>query len=184
MSAAPWPWAAPSDDGGAAHLVTGTPMPAVALASSRGGEVDLSRLPDATVLFVYTWTGRPGLANPPDWDTIPGAHGSTPEAEGFRDTHDEFLRLGWRVLGVSTQDSSHQQEFADRVGLPFALLSDAQLRLQAALRLPVFTTGGVPFLKRLTLLVRGGRVVRTIYPVHPPDAHAGEVLAWLRAPAS
>ena len=37
------------------------------------------------LMIVYPWTGRPGHPNPPDWDVIPGAHGSTPELEGFRD---------------------------------------------------------------------------------------------------
>jgi hypothetical protein len=46
--------------------------------------------------------------------------------------------------------------------------------------LPVFETGGAVYLKRLTLVARDGRLVRTFFPVHPPDRHAGEVLDWIR----
>lgn len=172
----PWPWPAPADDGGAAHLQQGAPLPDIALAATSGGEVSLARLAGPAVVFVYTWTGRPGLSNPPDWDAIPGAHGSTPEAEGFRDLHADFVRLGWRVLGVSTQDCAHQQELAARLRLPFPLLSDHQLRLRGALGLPTFATGGAVYLKRLTMLVRGGRIAQVVYPVHPPDVHARQVL--------
>jgi hypothetical protein len=35
-------------------------------------------------------------------------------------------------------------------------------------------------LKRLTLLIRAGRIEGCFYPVFPPDADAGRVLAWLR----
>lgn len=175
MTTTPWPWPAPVDDGGAAHLLPGTRLPYIELASTAGGSESLTRLSRA-VVFCYTWTGGPGLTNPPDWDTIPGAHGSTPQAEGFRDLHPKFENVGWAVLGVSTQDTAHQREFATRMRLPFPLLSDAALRLQSALRLPTFSTGGVTYLKRLTLVVRDGAIDRVVYPVHPPDGHARAML--------
>jgi peroxiredoxin len=172
-----WPYPAPADDGGARHLVAGVEVPDMALPSTRGGETSLARVSGLAIAFVYPWSGRPGLADPPGWDAIPGAHGSTPEAAGFRDLWPEFRRLGAEVFGVSAQDLSHQSEFALRVHLPFALLSDRGLLLQRALALPVFETGGVIYLKRLTLVARDGRLERTFYPVHPPHTHAAEVLA-------
>ena len=48
-----------------------------------------------------------------------------------------------------------------------------------ALALPTFTTGGVTYLARLTLVVEAGKLVEAFYPAHPPDAHARDVLAWL-----
>jgi peroxiredoxin len=56
------------------------------------------------------------------------------------------------------------------------MLADPDLQLAAALGLPTFTADG-----RLTLLVGGGRIEHAFYPVFPPDRHAREVLAWLRA---
>jgi peroxiredoxin len=172
--------AAPVDDGGAAHLKPGMEVPDLLLPSTSCGEVNLREL-RAAIVYIYPWTGRPGVADPPGWDDIPGAHGSTPETAGFRDHYAGFEALGVEVFGVSTQDSAHQSELSARLGVPFALLSDAAFRLQEALRLPTFLAGGKPYLRRLTLYVRDGRIARVFYPVHPPETHAAEVLVWLTA---
>lgn len=174
-----WPYPAPVDDGGATHLTAGTPLPDIQLPATTGGTLSLARLAGTTVAYIYTWTGRPGLANPPGWDEIPGAHGSTPEAEGFRELYAAFAARGCAVLGISVQDTAHQQELVARLKLPFPILSDARHELRRALRLPVFAAGGVEYLKRLTMIVRDGRIAHVFYPVHPPDSHAREVLAWL-----
>lgn len=175
-----WPWPAPTDDGGARHLIPGKRMPAIALAATRGKAVNLATLPGRSIVYIYTWTGRPGLANPPDWDVIPGAHGSTPEAAGFRDHHAAFAEFGCAVFGLSAQDPKHQAEFSTRLQLTFSLLSDESLAFADALSLPRFETGGSTYLKRLTLILREGQIEKVFYPVHPPDRHAGEVLDWLR----
>ncbi len=174
-----WPYPAPVDRGAARHIVPGLAMPDIALDATTGGNVSLFRLSGRAIVFVYPWTGRPGLANPPDWDLIPGAHGSTPEVEGFRDLYPNFQALGVAVYGLSGQDRAHHGELAARLRLPFALLSDPERRVADALALPQFETGGVQYLERLTLLVRDGRLERAWYPVHPPDSHAREILAML-----
>jgi peroxiredoxin len=174
----------PVDDGGAAHLAVGTPLPDLALASTLGTPVNLSTRRGSAVVYVYPWTGRPGHADPPGWDDIPGAHGSTPETEGFRDRYAPFRALGVEVFGLSGQSSEHQRELAMRLGVPFAILSDIDFSFQRALRLPTFDAGGALYLKRLTLIVEDGRLRHVFYPVHPPGAHAEEVLAWLEAGSS
>ncbi|MFN3869464.1 MAG: peroxiredoxin [Hyphomicrobiaceae bacterium] len=174
-----WPWPAPLDDGAAAHLVPGTAMPAIAVASSAGVAIDLSRLAGRAVVFIYPYTGAPGVPNPPGWDEIAGAHGSTPEAEGFRDAMPEFAVRGVKVFGLSAQPSIDQQAFARRAGITFLLLSDEGLRFADALRLPRFETGGTVYLRRLTLIVRDGTLERCIYPVHPPHTHAASVLGQI-----
>jgi peroxiredoxin len=178
-AAGAWPWPAPVADAAADHLVAGTRLPDIALATTSGDKRNLARMPGRAVLVVYPWTGRAGLANPPDWDTIPGAHGSTPELEGFRDHAAEYRRLGFELLALSGQDGTHQRELAGRLRLPFPILSDDGLAFAAALRLPTFTTGGVTYLKRLTLLIADGRIERAVYPVHPPDTHARDLIAML-----
>jgi len=171
-----WPWPAPADDGRARHLIAGTRLPDVALHATRGAPVNLARYQERAIVFIYPMTGVPGKPNPPNWDEIAGAHGSTPEAEGFRDCYANFQLRGYEVFGLSAQSHAEQQAFAQRAGLPHLLLSDASLAFADALSLPRFLTGGVTYLKRLTLVVRNGVIYRTIYPVHPPHTHAAVLL--------
>jgi peroxiredoxin len=160
-------------------------MPSIALRATSGEEMRVDAAPryaQRLVLYAYPRTGRPG-ENPltPDWDLIPGARGCTPESCGFRDHAAELRAAGAEVAGLSTQDSSYQNEAAERLHLPFQLLSDADLELTRALNLPTFTVAGQELLKRFTLVVREGSIEHVFYPVFPPDEHAGEVLEWLRA---
>jgi peroxiredoxin len=170
----------PEDDGAAEHLL-GAVVPPVQLTATTGETIRLDQVPGRTVLFAYPRTGRPDEELPPGWNAIPGARGCTPEACGFRDAHDQFAELGARVLALSTQEPGYQREMAERLELPFAVLSDERLELTRALGLPTFKTSGWTLLKRLTLVIDDGRVSHVFYPVFPPDAHAGEVLAWLRS---
>lgn len=172
---------APIDDGGADHL-PGTGLPDLALPATDGRAVSLAEIGGRTVVYAYPRTGRPGEPSlVDDWDQIPGARGCTPETCGFRDHHAELAEAGAGVLGLSTQPTAYQRELVERLRLPFAILSDEHLELTGALRLPTFEVAGEVLLKRLTLLVREGRIERVWYPVFPPDRHAGEVLTWLRA---
>lgn len=171
---------APEDDGGAAHLHD-MPLPPFELAATDGSRVRLDLLPGSIVVYAYPRTGVPG-EDPlvPDWDEIPGARGCTPESCSFRDHHRELQAAGASfVFGLSTQDTKYQREAAERLHLPFALLSDADLELTKALRLPTFDAAGATLLKRFTLVVSQGRIQHVFYPVFPPDRHAEEVLAWL-----
>ena len=171
---------APIDDGAARHLA-GMTMPAVRLPDTAGGEVDLGALgAGRTVIYAYPRTGAPGAALPDGWDAIPGARGCTPQSCAFRDHHAELASLGATVYGLSTQDTAYQREMAGRLHLPFPVLSDAGLVLTRALNLPTFTSEGMMLLKRLTLVVQGGRIETVFYPVFPPDRSAEQVTDWLR----
>jgi peroxiredoxin len=174
----------PVDDGAARHL-PGRRVPALALPSTAGRLVQLYALGSGwTVLFCYPRTGHPDEPGPPEWDAIPGARGCTPQACSYRDRHAEMRGLGAQVFGVSTQSTAYQQEMAERLHLPYEVLSDADFRLTEALALPTFEAGGMRLLKRLTLLVQAGRIEACFYPVFPPDADAEHVLGWLREHAA
>lgn len=174
----------PMDDGAAEHL-PGMRLPSIPLPSTAGGTVDLSSLTGRTVVYCYPRTGRPDQAVPDGWDQIPGARGCTPQSCSFRDRHTEFERLHTRVFGLSTQTTEYQREAVARLHLPFALLSDEHLTLTRALRLPTFefawSFGNQPaeLIKRLTLVIRDGRVEHVFYPVFPPNADAERTAAWL-----
>lgn len=175
---------APADDGAAAHL-TGLSLPAVTLPSTAGGEVALDGLGGGIVLYAYPMTAGADGAVPEGWDLIPGARGCTPQSCAFRDHAAELRDLGVdAVFGVSTQARAAQVEAAERLHLPFALLSDERLALTHALRLPTFEAGGRTLLKRLTLIVEAGVVRKVFYPVFPPDRNATDVVAWLRERAA
>jgi peroxiredoxin len=171
----------PEDDGACDHL-PGLPLPPFELAATDGSRVRLDRLPGRVIVYAYPRTGVPG-EDPlvPEWDEIPGARGCTPESCGFRDHFADLRAAGASlVFGLSAQDSEYQREAAERLHLPFALLSDADLELTKALRLPTFDAAGQVLIKRLTLVIAEARIEHVFYPVFPPDAHANEVLGWLR----
>jgi peroxiredoxin len=171
---------APVDDGAADHL-EGTTLPALALPSTSGGEVNVREAARGTlVLYLYPRTGRPGEPLPPGWDDIPGARGCTPQSCAFRDHYAELQDLDvGAVYGLSTQDTAYQREAVERLHLPFALLSDEKLEFARALELPTFEVAGLTLIKRLTLVIHDGTIERVFYPVFPPDANAADVIHWL-----
>jgi len=172
---------APSDDGVTHHLL-GTRMAAIALPATDGRSIDLSALPGRTVVYAYPRTGIPGVENPEGWDMIPGARGCTPQSCSFRDHFAELKALGVdHLFGLSAQDPAYQREAAERLHLPFALLSDEHLRLTQAMNLPTFNTNGMTLLKRFTLLISDGKVDHVFYPVFPPDRSASDVIDFLSA---
>jgi peroxiredoxin len=171
---------APQDDGGARHL-TDMKLPDVALPATSGPAVNLSTLKGRTVVYIYPRTGLPGIDAPEGWDAIPGARGCTPQSCGFRDHFADLKTLGVKHLyGLSTQDTAYQREAAERLHLPFAILSDADLKLGRAMKLPTFTTSGMTLFKRMALVIDDATIVKVFYPVFPPDKNAEEVVAWLR----
>ena len=171
----------PLDDGAADHLGQ-MEMPKIFLQSTAGRLVDLSDLrAPRTIIYCYPMTGAPGKPLPEGWDMIPGARGCTPQACSFRDRHLELLEQRVAIFGLSTQATDYQLEMAGRLNLPFEILSDSEFALCDALRLPTFETAGMRLLKRLTLIVRDGRIEHVFYPVFPPDKSADQVVRWLRS---
>jgi peroxiredoxin len=169
----------PQDDGACSHLL-GEKLPQVLLASTSSERLDLSAIEGKVVLYCYPMTKQPNVPIPDGWEQIPGAAGCTLQSCAFRDFNAEFQELGVRVYGISTQDSSYQQEAVERLHLPFELLSDANLTFTTCLRLPTFEVGGKQLIKRLTLIADGGKIVKVFYPVFPPTTNAREAIEWLK----
>jgi peroxiredoxin len=171
---------APLDDGAASHLPA-MKLVSVSLPATDGSRIDLSALHGRTIVYAYPRTGKPGIENPEGWDLIPGARGCTPQSCSFRDHFAEIKSLGVDfVFGLSTQNTAYQQEVAERLHLPFPILSDEKLEFASSMRLPMFETSGMKLLKRLTLVIENGVIKHVFYPVFPPDQDAANVIAWLK----
>ncbi len=170
----------PIDDGASAHLM-GSHVPSLCLASTTGQEVCLAEASHSqrVVVYCYPLTGSPDRDLPTGWTEIPGAAGCTAQSCSFRDRYQELQGLHAQVFGLSTQTTAYQQEAAQRLHLPFALLSDSDFLLTRTLRLPTFQADEAVLLKRLTMIIYQERIVKVFYPVFPPDSNAQEVAAWL-----
>ncbi|MEU2953086.1 winged helix-turn-helix transcriptional regulator [Streptomyces xanthochromogenes] len=147
--------------------LVGTRLPELQLVDFNG-ELRDPVAPSTPYTVLYCFPGAYARADsyPPGWAGIPGARGCTLESCTYRDQLARFTEAGASVHGVSTQRPDEQRAFADKEALRFPLLSDADLGLTAALRLPTFRTAGVSRLKRLTLVVdRDRTVIDAIYPI-------------------
>jgi DNA-binding HxlR family transcriptional regulator/peroxiredoxin len=146
--------------------LVGQRVPPVGLPSTEGTTVDVvDAEARATVLFGYPATGRP-TPLPEGWDDIAGTTGCTLENRLFAGRYDEFAANGIAIRGVSTQRPDEQKAFAEAEKVPQLLLSDLELELAAALRLPTFRAGGYERLKRVVLVIGADRVVQAVrYPV-------------------
>ncbi|MFE0103131.1 winged helix-turn-helix transcriptional regulator [Streptomyces sp. NPDC059009] len=168
------------------HDLLGTHLPQLRLADDKGELRDpVASDTPYTVLYCFPGAYARRDAYPPGWAGIPGAPGCTLESCTYRDQLAEFTAAGATVHGVSTQRPDEQRAFADKERLRFPLLSDADLALTAALRLPTFRAAGVSRLKRLTLVVDRERVVREVqYPVTDVTASVDAALATVNRLAS
>ena len=111
----------PEDDG-ACRFLENQSLPDINLNTTANRNVNLAIIgQEPTVLFFYPRTGRPDEPAPVGWELIPGARGCTPQSCGYRDHYNEFLVRGIKVFGVSTQTTEFQQEFVQRVHLPFEI---------------------------------------------------------------
>jgi DNA-binding HxlR family transcriptional regulator/peroxiredoxin len=135
-----------------------------------------------TVLYAFPGAFVPaGNPLPPDWSDIPGAAGCTLESTTYRDRFGDFERAEVAVCGLSTQRPDQLAAFAEHARLPFPLLSDEDLTLTAALRLPTFRASGVDRLKRLTMVVDPERTIRAVqFPIVDPAESVSESLVRVK----
>jgi DNA-binding HxlR family transcriptional regulator/peroxiredoxin len=163
------------------HALVGKHIPPVPLMSDTNTVEDPA--PGRwTVLYAFPGAFAPaGNPLPPGWGDIPGANGCTLESTTYRDRFADFDALGVAIRGVSTQRPDQLRAFIDHANLQFPLLSDQDLALTAALRLPTFRASGVDRLKRLTLIIDPASTIRAVqFPVVDPAGSVGEALIQLR----
>jgi len=169
----------PLDDGSANHLV-GMTLPSLSLLATNGKQMDLGSFKDFLVIYCYPMTGQPDVALPDGWDQIPGARGCTPQSCSFRDHYQELKALKAEVIGLSVQTTVYQKEMAERLHLPFPVVSDFNCKFQKALDLPTFVAAGMTLLKRLTIIAKNGKIVTVHYPIFPSDSDPSWVIDYLK----
>ncbi|MGW7448572.1 redoxin domain-containing protein [Kitasatospora sp. NPDC054795] len=162
------------------HGPTGHRLPELELPAATGESTDpVAPGATGTVLSCHPGAYAPrGPEHPPGWGEIPGAAGCTPESGTYRDRAAESTARDARVHSVGTQRPDQLCAFAEHTRIPFPLLSDAEFRLTAALRLPTFRAAGNDRLKRLTLVLDATRTVRGVLcPVVDPAGSVEDALA-------
>jgi peroxiredoxin Q/BCP len=99
-------------------LVAGEPAPAFSLKDHRGVTVGLEDYAGKRLLvYFYPRAFTPGC---------------TTEACDLRDRHQDFLRAGWEIVGISPDPPERLAHFRDEHHLPFPLLSDPDHRVAEA----------------------------------------------------
>ncbi|MGN7859915.1 thioredoxin-dependent thiol peroxidase [Microbacterium sp. 22303] len=102
----------------AQRLEPGSPAPDFTLQDQDGASVSLHDLRGRNVILYF----YPAAMTP----------GCTTEACDFRDSLASLQGAGYTVLGVSRDDVAKLKQFAERDGLSFPLLSDADLAVHRA----------------------------------------------------
>jgi peroxiredoxin len=169
----------PQDDGTTNHLM-GMKLPSISLLSTIGTAINLGQIQGRLVIYCYPMTGKPNVPLPDGWDQIPGARGCTPQSCSFRDHYKELQKLGAEVVGLSTQKTDYQKEMADRLHLPFPVVSDTDLAFQKSLNLPTFEAANMTLLKRVTLIANNGVIEAVHYPIFPSDSDPAWVVDYLK----
>jgi peroxiredoxin Q/BCP len=108
--------------------------------------------------------------------------GCTREAEAFRDRIKEIEKLDAVVVGVSPDSPKSHAKFAEKLGLPFALLSDVDRKvLEKYDALKEKTMYGKKRLgvQRSTYILGKDGKVKKAFPKVKVDGHADEVIAAL-----
>ena len=148
----------------------GTNAPDFDLSDSNGNHQKLSDFAGKTlVLYFYPKADTPGC---------------TTQACAFRDTAADYEQAGAKVVGVSPDPVEDVKKFADKFGLNFPLLADADHAVcekygvwQEKNNFGKTYMGVV----RTTFLIDGKGVIRRVFEKVKPDGHEAEVLAAIKS---
>ena len=102
----------------------------------------------------------------------------------FRAHHAELKQAGVQVAGVSTDTPASSREWAQRMELPYPLLSDVERTAGNAfgvIRRIGIGTWNVEFFRRTTFLVDARGIVSAVWEKVKVRGHAHEVLRMARA---
>jgi len=154
-----------------AMIETGERLPDVLGADENGNEVLLSQFAGRKfVLYFY----------PKD-----NTSGCTAEACSFRDSYAELQRLGYEVLGVSTDSGKSHRAFIEKQQLPFHLIADTEKRLVQAVGVwgekKMYGRTYMGTFRTTFLIDEEGRVERIFLPKEiKTKTHASQILQELQ----
>lgn len=113
-------------------------------------------------------------------DNTPGC---TTQAQQFRDLHDEFVKAGCVVVGVSRDDLKSHERFKAKLGLPFELVSDIEgvlCRMFDVVKNKMLYGKKVLGIERSTFLIDASGVLRQEWRSTKADGNAAAVLEAVR----
>ena len=114
-------------------------------------------------------------------DNTPGC---TTEAMQFRDHHQEFLKAGAVVFGVSRDNMTSHDKFKQNIELPFELIADTEEKLChmfGVVKNKIMYGKKVKGIERSTFLIDGSGVLRGEWRGLKVAGHVEEVLAAAQA---
>jgi peroxiredoxin Q/BCP len=144
-------------------LSVGMKAPMFALPDQNGDIVDVGALVGKKALVVYFY--------PKDFTS-----GCTMEAHEFREMHEEFLKNGAEVIGISSDDVATHKRFAEEHQLPFTLLSDGDEKVR-----DMYGAWGIGRTAgRVTFLIDKQGIIRMVFSSQiQPKKHISEALRVL-----
>ncbi len=149
----------------ATSLQAGMPAPEFTAPITSGKTVHLSDYRGKkVVLYFYPKDDTPGC---------------TVEACGLRDQYQKIRELGAEVLGVSIDDTSSHQMFAQKYNLPFQLVADTDKNI--AKNYGVLNEKWNQARRVTFRSYENGKILK-IFQTVKPDQHPQEIIDALRSP--
>jgi peroxiredoxin Q/BCP len=109
--------------------------------------------------------------------------GCTSESQQFRDFYSEFVQLGCEIVGVSRDSLKSHENFKQKFGLPYDLLSDPDetaCELFGVMKMKNMYGKQVRGIERSTFIIDSkGKLYKEWRGVKVPG-HAEEVLAYIK----
>ena len=145
------------------NLKVGATAPMFELQDQNGTTVNIAKLVGTKALVIYFY--------PKDFTS-----GCTMQAHEFRTMHEEFLKNGAEVIGISSDSVESHKKFAEEHSLPFILLSDPDNKVRDMYG----AWGAVGTPGRVTYLVDKQGIIRMVFSSQmQPRKHISEALKVL-----
>lgn len=141
-------------------LTVGTKAPIFTTKDDAGNTVSLSDFAGkVVVLYFYPKDDTPGC---------------TIEAQGFRDSYQQYQDKDMVVLGVSNDDETSHKSFKEKYSLPFNLLADTDRSISKS-----YDVDGGGYAKRVTYIIDGDGMISHVDDKVQTSSHAQDILTKL-----